>query len=703
MTNADLSTPESQRKTVLRFVGSLSDQSLVSSNKDTRNKYARLIVWLYNQVIFEANEGNPIDWNPNLPELHSSYWKSYSIAPDKLTYWQDWVVVTRKKKNIYMPFPIIYLSHGSEFALLLHRGIKQFFASQARPVQAVFSIMMEFLSANKSSWPASTFQNPGKVWDFFAKFMYFFFKRAESKKLNLEAQKKLWNTFTANIHDCFIASKIWATPYKPLPHVTASDLDPTKSRIKINPDGKQVRTKLITDIPLHITDEQAIQLLFKEINEDLEVVVNWALSETAKLISSRRNRDRLAEKGTPINKTVGSKPLESIGLENVCATFARDGYKFDRTYLDSKFGTDVYRVDLAKLFALPSSADLFPFQCLLVARHPEITHSFFDGLKLYDIRGEMSGFIETTSGHQLIGFKDRKKNKNSEQKIDLTSETENLVKELIKITNPMREYLKLKGDDRWRNLFLSSGRIYAEPTCPEIFSWNNLRLPSSSTGQILAAQFAPHTSLTGAQLFEFLKRVSLSTIRGSRVVSSYIEHNSTLLASLELGHKNYVPNIVARYLPHELLNFIQSRYIRVFQNAIICIALKDSPDILKATKSRSMGELHEFLSAYALKDIPEDVSSREKLAEGNKNQGHAYISVSPSILSVLMSLKIAVETAQESSKKSISAKAQYWARFANTLKREIEAGTDFTLKSHLSEALKNLEPDQMSEIIYDPS
>jgi hypothetical protein len=703
LTDVDINKPKTLRKAVLRFVGALSDQSFVISNKDTRNKYARHIISIYNVLSLEANDGEQINWDPNLPELYAYYWIGYPIAPYKLVYWQDWVVVSRKKDNNYLPFPKVYLTHGEEFTLQLHKSIKHFFASQAKPAQTPFVMMMEFLTANQSAWPAYIFNSSREIWNFFVAFRRFFFLRAIDLKLALEAQKKLWNTFIVNIYACLIDSKAWATPYKPLPQAPTSELDPTTSRIKTRSDGNQVRTKLITDIPLHITDEQAIQFLFRDIKQDLKIVINWALAETNKLISARKNRDLLAQGGSPIHKIAGWKHLEDIGLSNICATFTQDGYKFDRAYLESKFGTGVYRECLAKLFALPNSGDLFPFQCLLVARHPTITPSFLDKFELYSKQGHLSGFIQTIGGYQLIGFKDRKHDNKSEQKVDLTPETATLIQELIEITKPMRNYLRRKNEDKWRYLFLCSGGTYAEPSCPGILSWNTSRLSYQSTGTLLSAQFAPHTSLTDPELSEFLKRVSLSTIRASSVVTNYIEHQSPELASKELGHTKYIPKLISRYIPTELYNFLQSRYIRIFQNAMICVALEGSPHLLKATKFRNIDELHDFLKLYALKDIPEDLSGREKPAENTETLGHAYISISPAILSVLFSLQTAVEAGLESSKIDISAKALYWTSFAKNLKREIEAGTDPLLKSHLLEALNNLAPDKMSQIIYEPS
>ncbi|WP_339461337.1 hypothetical protein [Pseudomonas sp. EA_105y_Pfl2_R69] len=701
LTNVDLNKPKTLRITVLRFVGALSDQSLVSSIKLTRFSYARHIVSIYNELNLETDDEEEINWTPDLPDLHALYWREYPISRHMLNYWHDWSVTSRKKENIYLPFPKVYLTHGKEFTLSLHTSIKQFFATQARPLQSPFAIMLKFISANHLDWPVQTFSDSRAIWRFFVKLREHFFLRAADRHLAIEIQKKLWNNFLDNINTCFIASTAWTTPYQVLPLAPTAELDPSKTRIKTKTNGKEVSTKLITEIPLHITDKQALDLLFRDIEQELEIIINWATTEANKLIDARKNRDRLAGSGTPIESIIGGKSLDELGLNNVCATFLSDGYRPDHKYFYGKFGFKFNKGQIAKILALPSSVDLFPFQCLLVAKHPILTAGFFYKFELYNNQGHLSGFVQTNSGYQLIGFKDRKKSKGSEQKINLTPETTLLIQELIELTRPMREYLKQNNNDQWRYLFLSSSRAYGKPSLPRIARWNYSTFLYKNTTKRLSAQFAPHTTRKGHDLFELLNRVSLSSIRVSSAIARYIEHKNPELLAQDLGHTNYTPRLLSHYLPTEILNFFQSKYIRAFQTAMICAAMGNSPHLLDATKLRSMDELHEFLSLYALKDIPTNLSGRDDFTEASENPSLAYISVSPTTLSILISLQKAVESATSNTNRKISSKALYWTSFAKHLVREIEAGNETQLKLHLSEALKNITPKQMDQIIYE--
>ena len=52
-----------------------------------------------------------------------------------------------------------------------------------------------------------------------------------------------------------------------------------ESNLVKNNEGVIVKNKLIVDVPLHLTDDEVIKLLFKKINKDVDTVLNWAQQE----------------------------------------------------------------------------------------------------------------------------------------------------------------------------------------------------------------------------------------------------------------------------------------------------------------------------------------------------------------------------------------------------------------------------------------
>ena len=162
-----------------------------------------------------------------------------------------------------------------------------------------------------------------------------------------------------------------------------------------------------------------------------------------------------------------------------------------------------------------------------------------------------------------------------------------------------------------------------------------------------------------------------------------------------LGHINYKPELLSHYLPEPILQFFQSRWIRIFQKGIVCEAMKDRPLRLRASNFKTMDELDMFLNNHVL-SLPDDPA--ETGADENIDVGRVYISVDENILTVLLSLESAVASADHN---KISAKAIYWSKFTSFLTVEIEKNSfDPEMNLALENARNNVDPALMQGLIY---
>lgn len=175
----------------------------------------------------------------------------------------------------------------------------------------------------------------------------------------------------------------------------------------IRDNGVIIHEKLITPVPLFLTDEEAIELLFKRIDTDISITTNWAVVQTSALIKAAQSRKEMAKLGTPLEGGSSLKSIAEIGYANICATFERDGFRTGKAYLDARFGGG-NRAETAEILGLPTSEKLYPYQILLVTEHPEITGSFLEKLILCDDNGDYIGFVKTETGANLVGYKDRR-------------------------------------------------------------------------------------------------------------------------------------------------------------------------------------------------------------------------------------------------------------------------------------------------------
>ena len=84
-----------------------------------------------------------------------------------------------------------------------------------------------------------------------------------------------------------------------------------------------------------------------------------------------------------------------------------------------------------------------------------------------------------------------------------------------------------------------------------------------------------------------------------------------------------------------------------------------------------------------------------------ENDGTGYSLVSVDILSVLLSIKLAVEQAPPNQK--VSAKAVYWASYAGFLEGEISKHRDATYRSDLHKAALTASAESVERFVYECS
>ncbi|MEH6651985.1 MAG: hypothetical protein V7707_18340 [Motiliproteus sp.] len=690
------------RSTVRGFIGALHSDDFVDVSIWCRRYHAYTFIQGFNYI---RNTSIPalkdLQWSTDFFNECSDDWQRHELDPDAVQYWGGWSIYTRKNKVGYLRLAPLYHSHGKEFTTEFHNAWGKFHAKRATAKMTTINVMADYLSEHYEHWPASTFRHPVKLHQFFLAFMRHYFLTTHAKKQDLNQARRIWGKFIANINEVFVESGVWTQPFEALPKPEAKATPGAKTKIRKTEDGTvEVSEKLITDVPLKVTDDQAINILFKQISADIKTVKDWAEVQAQDLYSRCQRRKTLAQNGNPIDGGTGTKHLEDIGLANICATFERDGFVRDENYLRSRFGQPSItpRPLVAKLLGLPTANSLFPYQSLLVAEQPKITRIFLEELELYNKQGQLSGFLKTDGGYQLIGYKDRQGKVRSEQKVDLTEQSAEWVKQVIEITAPLRAYLKAKRSDAWRCLFLTCDKGFGKPKRATTPKWctsffNN----RSKKFERLINEFQPHTEMGKDALKNFLLRVSLGRIRSSCGVEIYIETGSVEKMAEALGHAKYNPNLLSHYLPEPLLAFFQTRWVRIFQKGFVCHAMKDSPYLLEATQFESMAELHEFLQNHALKGIP-DHRKRSGGSKDNSEVCEVYVGIDTGVLTALISLERAVSASAIPEK--INAKARFWAKASRLIAAQIQSEQDPDLCRYLRQANEHADELIMEELIY---
>ncbi len=656
--------------------------------------------------LFEKRLGDHPEWIDDLEfnSVVSHELDKTSLDQDKVLYWSGWPILSRKNKENYLYLANLYHSHGEEFTVSFYYRWRAFFSKQARCNYFEANYMARFLSKHPKDWPPSTFDDPLKISGFFRALLRSYFLEANNEGLNLSAKIMAWNRMVSNVDEIFFQPGIWPEPFgSGIPKVSARDTFGANTRISKNEDGVDVHDKLLTEVPLYYTDDQAIEVLFSKINKDLDTVERWAMSSARDLRRRQLRRILLSKSGQVFNFAFQPKSIDGIGAENLCASFEHYGFgTVNDDFFSRSIGQRIKRVPLAHELGIPTTWSLFPFMILLVIQNPKITHSFLKELDLFNEKGQLTGFIKGDSGYHLTGYKDRRRSKLSEMKVFLSPRSASLVRQIIEITEPLRRYLKAHGDDNWRKLFLTSGRGWSYPRAGAIAYWKADYIHANQEYiDDIKSRFLRFTDMEGGEVEKLISRVTLATVRASKGVQIYLATQSVQKMAEALGHAAYKKDLLRHYLPDSILAFFQTRWIRIFQRAFVCEALKDSPYLMQATGFESMEELHQFLKNHALKDIPSHLSDPERVADSSNSESRndqVLISIDKGILAALLSLNQAVN--QSKRKHRVSGLARYWSDVSRLIEKEIQEGSDALLKQHLTAARKLANPKKMEGLIY---
>lgn len=348
---------------------------------------------------------------------------------------------------------------------------------------------------------------------------------------------------------------------------------------------------------------------------------------------------------------------------------------------------------------LPVTGTLLPHCVLLIASHPIITPSFLENFELFDKHAHRTGLVRGDRCYLLNGTKSRNGPRKGQQIIPLNDETARIVLQIIVLTNPLRKYLRDRGDDSWRYLLLSCKSGFGYPT-----RIRNISTDTSDNHRLvsLANSLGNTCDLPYENCLEYVRRFSLSALRASAGVLIYLETRDARRMAEALGHSEYSPALLARYLPEPVLAFFQERWIRIFQSGIIVEALKDSKYLLEASSFSSMAQLDEFLKSHALKSLSkhliESASPTSGYSDEKSSANEVVIGVSTGILTTLLSVRDAVFRA----KSQPSGMAIYWAGIATYVADYI--GSDSCkredLKSYLTTATEKADPEKMESLIY---
>lgn len=719
VTNQKLSFSSSDFELIFKhFIGALNSNRLVDSSLIWKYTMTRVWVALLNQL--RCDFPAIIIPEPRINSTHVSsdiqpWVDSFNVAllnQEKEWLWRGWHSVNRNGQTSFFPLYPVYRRLGKEFTNQFFEACDLYFRTRKSTSVPCLLPLTRFIDQYSEDFTPSDLLRPEFVGQFWRDFFIFFVTTsyANGSGMRITSIITQWrNHFLAFIKESLIGSGLFVEPWGALPSPEPKYVRGARTNIQTTSSGHEIKTKLLTHIPLHASDEDALRLLFGQIEADFNCVVIWAEWCCLELWQRYERRLELAKKGIPrFIQSIGTNSGGNIWitnrknpdcLKNAAATFSHHGFL---TGKDISL-TSIYPRPLNKTaeeLALPITDALLPHCMLLVAEHPAITPSFLEKFEIFDKNGKQTGFVKTDSGYQLVGYKSRRGPSLAQQIISLTPKAAEVVHQILALTESLRKYLKSHNDDQWRYMLLTCKQGFGYPSC-----YRNMSTSTSNSERLLklAESFGNTSDLTFTERYDLVSRLSLNSLRASAGVLVYLKTNSAEKMSKALGHAAYNPKLLDHYLPKPILDFFQERWVRIFQTGIIVESLKDSKYLLEASDFKNMEELHQFLSHHAIRLIPQhlinpDDDNESLCAASQKTGSEIVFGINLGILSALLSLQMAVDE----TKKSISAKASYWAGISRRLIHHIESELSNRpdIQICLKEAYKHANPSRMEALIH---
>lgn len=652
------------------FIGALISPTFVDASVITKDSYKRAfsaaiksMALVIPNLAFEVNQ-----------EIALQLWLEMKIVPLQQEYYQGWFTQDKNGKRAGgLRLAWIWNTLGPNEARALHLAVSRFAeryeAKSKGNFLPVFNDLIDYLERSHPNLGKADLNSPDITTRLIEGFCRDFFETKVDAKNCLETTIKRWNDALPFLESTLLDSGVFARPYRKFPYIEPSRKIGAETKIATNEDGLLVKDKLIVEVPLTLTDDEVIKLLFQEINNAVDIVIRWANAQA--------------------NSIFGR--FQANGSQFDFMDFDLDSVQIKSKYRQTKL-REATTGDIAYRLGLPTAYSLESFMYLLIKEHPLITESFLSGLKLYDKHGKFVGLEKTDTCTYLIGYKRRKGGKKALQRVPLNEMSAVYVEQVIQLTQPLRNYLKAKGDDNYSYLFLSCRSGFSHPApVTKALSFHATAAFNARVNQFEDVMGDP----CNQGVSQLVKNLSPTKFRATVGLQVYLETGSAKAMSEALGHAKYKPELLSHYLPEPILAFFQSRWIRIFQKGIICESMKDSPMLLRASNFDSMEELDKFLTRHVF-SLPGDPDSSVEKKEGAAKQ--IYISVDENILTALLSLKSAVQLAEP---QLVSAKAHYWSKFSSLLEVEIEKNTydpELTLALRMARVKAN--PDLMKNLVF---
>ena len=451
--------------------------------------------------------------------------------------------------------------------------------------------------------------------------------------------------------------------------------------IKIKGSKEIFHSKLITQIPISISDDKAIEAILEKIRYDINFITRCSELEIRKIKKKMNDFYFNASKGQIKERERSSTNYNPVKVgennqENLCATYLSTPFQNEDIVDFKKFLGFTSTKSLKEKIFYCSNDTLYPFLILLIHEHPFITESWLTNFKIYDEKSVV-GYFQKNGDWYFSSLKKRRGIELAEQSTKTTQVSKDLFESIFEITKIGRDYLKkFKSPDREYLLIASWSPFIIPKKIQTIYHPNTLKnnnhLKNIFYNNMYAQDYVEKYGMS--ELVELVENFTLTKFRASCAVKVYLETKSIYEMSKVLGHKEYNQNLMKSYLPEPLWKFFTTRWIRIFQNALVYEAMKDSEHLFQAVDFNKE-QLNEFIENHSFRDLPYQIDKykNKNLEAQNINEKIGIFPISVALLQWFIGIN---EYILSNGLEALNEIAEHWWQSAMLVVTQLELSLD---------------------------
>lgn len=698
------------------FYGALSSDKFNALSSSVRIQFARafykLLETLQGEFHVKLSSFKP-NSNQHLPVELAAHFHNVILDDDEVIKLQPFLLTPKAGKDYNVLLAPMVPSLGLAFTLRFHTALCSIAIARAkdtalRDFGTTFARFVEAKSSTENPVTEKKLKDPTLLYGLLVDFLTFHFKKKYSmegggQEGTLASLQKLWSGYE-HFWSKLVKAGVVAAPRPTFPQGKRSlnnvrgvrhkrKKDCGEPAPKVNPTGitepapitdfESVTHKLLTPVPLHLSDEATTQLVFKQIHENFETTQNWLDSHLEQIWQDHQRGLKLAGLG-PYILPSDEKLVDLLNPKKNPDALAEALRYFKRRhggYVDTKrVATAAYpelvargrvsQTKLGRLLGIPNREDAMALIGYLASVDGRFSESALATAEIYDRNNKRINAVNSGDNTLTLSVFKERAGSSGWHDVVISGRAYEQVQRWLMLTAPLRAYMRKKNLIGWQNLFIYASNPLSKPAF----------FTRASNMNSAFRAFAQRNSMTLGKLKEI---VTIPRIRSQRGIIVFLKDFDIKAMARELG--NNEETSMRHYLPDAIWDYFAVRWIRIFQNLLIVEATRNTPYMARALMFETVAELDAFLSTHALEPLipaqdKDGGSHAETNADGGEEvQSHfrpevqeVMVAASHEIFATLLSVKDAVKLVLDAGHE-VHDKALYWYEFTKRLQSHIES------------------------------